>query len=71
MFDVYLDSRRNLLVLKKGDSIPLDARSVAWRKSKKRAVAVSDEIQSAVQTQGYYLRKPSELKKVRSLANAV
>lgn len=65
MFDVYLDNRRNLLVLKKGDAIPLDARSVAWRKSKKRSVAVSDEIRSAVQTKGYYIRRASEFKRGR------
>ncbi|HEX8895933.1 MAG TPA: hypothetical protein VF783_21605 [Terriglobales bacterium] len=65
MFDVYLDNRRGLLVLKKGAAIPLAASSATWRKSKKRVVTVSDEIKSAVQMQGYYVRKPSELKKVR------
>ena len=65
MFDVYRDNRRGLLVLKKGATIPLAASSATWRKSKKRVVTVSDEINSAVQMQGYYVRKPSELKKVR------
>ena len=65
MFDVYLDNRRGLLVLIKGAAIPLAASSAAWRKSKKRVVRVSDEIKSAVQIQGYYVRKPSELKKLR------
>ncbi len=65
MFDVYLDNRRSLLVLKKGAAIPLDARSGTWRKSKKRVIAVSDEIRSAVHAQGYYVRKPGEQKKVR------
>jgi hypothetical protein len=66
MFDVYLDNRRGLLVLKKGAKIPLAASSATWRKSKKRVVTVSDELNSAVQMQGYYVRKPGELKKVRT-----
>jgi hypothetical protein len=64
MFDVYLDSRRNLLVLQRGAAIPHISSSGTWRKSKKRVVMVSDEIKSAVQTRGYYVRKPSGLKKV-------
>jgi hypothetical protein len=66
MFDVYRDNRRGLLVLKKGATIPLAASSATWRKSKKRVVTVSDEINSAVQMQGYYVRKPGELKKART-----
>jgi hypothetical protein len=41
--DVYLNTRRDLLVVKKGYPIPLAARG-SWRKSKKRVVEVSDEI---------------------------
>ena len=65
MFDVYVDNRRNLLVLKKGATIPPGSGSGTWRKCKKRAVAVSDEIKSAVQMYGYYLRKLSEPQNVR------
>lgn len=58
MFEVYLNERRDLLVLEKGTSVPLLGRSRKWRK-KKVALNVSDEIMSAVQRQGYYLRKLS------------
>jgi hypothetical protein len=66
VFDVYVDNRRNLLVLKKGAPIPPGSGSGTWRKCKRRAVVVSDEIKSAVHTRGYYLRKPSEIKKART-----
>jgi hypothetical protein len=66
VFDVYLDNRRTLLVLKRGATIPPGSGSGTWRKCKKRATGVSDEIKSAVHTQGYYLRKRSEMKKVRT-----
>jgi hypothetical protein len=56
MFEIYLSERRDLLVLKKGTSVPLLGRSRKWRK-KKLVLNVSDEIMSAVQRQGYYLRK--------------
>lgn len=65
MFDVYLDDRRNLLVLKKGEPIPAGLAPGTWRKRKKRAVAVSEGIRSAVEMQGYYIRKLTEFKKVR------
>lgn len=66
MFDVYLDNRRNLLVLKKGAAIPPGSNSGTWRKCRKRAVLVSDEIRSAVHTEGYYLRKSSQMRKART-----
>jgi hypothetical protein len=54
MFDVYLNDRRDLLVVRKGLPLPPGK----WRKSnKKRVIKVSDEIRSAVQRQGYYVRK--------------
>ena len=56
MFEVYLNERRDQLVLKKGAALPLIGASGKWRK-KKGVVKVSDEIRSAVQSQGYYLRK--------------
>ena len=58
MFEVYLSDRRDLLVLEKGTPVSLIGASGKWRK-KKGVVKVSDEIRSAVQTQGYYLRKLS------------
>ena len=57
MFDVYLNDRRDLLVARKGSSIPLGVRSAKWHKSKKRVVSVSEEIRQAVEKQGYYLRR--------------
>ena len=43
MFDVYLNDRRDLLVVRKGLPIPPADVSGRWRK-KKRAVSVSEEI---------------------------
>jgi len=60
MFDVYLNGRRDLLVVRKGLPIPT-GKSGRWRKSKKKVLKVSDEIKSAVQRQGYYVRKLREL----------
>ena len=56
MFEVYLNDKRDLLVIEKGAPVPLSSVLGRWRK-KKRAVRVSDAIKSAVRTQGYYLRK--------------
>jgi hypothetical protein len=56
MFDVYLNAKRgHLLVVAKGQPIPIHENG-QWRK-KKAAIAVSDAIKSAVQTNGYYWRK--------------
>lgn len=63
MFDVYLNNRRDLLVVRKGLPFPLGGPSYKWRKSKKRVVMVSEEIRLAVQNQGYYMRKLKALKK--------
>lgn len=57
MFEVYLNERRNLLVIEKGTPLPLIAATGRWRKTKKKVARVSDEIRSAVQMQGYYMRK--------------
>ena len=62
MFDVYLNDRRDLLVVRKGLPIPLlDGGSGRWRK-KKGAVSVSEEISHAVQKHGYYVRKLTQMK---------
>jgi hypothetical protein len=60
MFDVYLNDRRDLLVVRKGLPIPPADMSGRWRK-KKRAVSVSEEISRAVQKQGYYMRRGKPL----------
>ena len=54
--DVYLNTRRDLLVVKKGCPIP-PVTPGGWRKIKKRVVKVSEEIRSAIQAHGYYMRK--------------
>ena len=61
MFDVYLNGKRDLLVVRKGLPVPT-GKSGRWRKSKKKVLKVSDEIKSAVQRQGYYVRKLREIK---------
>jgi hypothetical protein len=61
MFDVYFNKNRDLLVLSKGSSIPSSASN--WRKSRRRVFRVSDEIKSAVQKQGYYMRSLRDKKK--------
>ena len=62
MFDVYLSNRRALLIVRKGSSLPINA-SGRWRKRKRKVVSVSGEIRSAIERQGYYMRKVSDLKK--------
>ena len=59
--DVYLNTKRDLLVVKKGYPMPPAAAQGKWRKSKKRVIKVSDEISSALQRQGYYMRKLRDL----------
>ena len=56
MFDVYLNHRRDLLVVPKGFPIPIGDVPGRWRKRKK-VLSVSAEIRLAVQNQGYYVRK--------------
>ncbi|MEH2537105.1 MULTISPECIES: hypothetical protein [unclassified Bradyrhizobium] len=61
MMDVYLNTKRDLLVVKKGYPMPPIAALGKWRKSKKRVIKVSDEISAALQRQGYYMRKLRDL----------
>jgi hypothetical protein len=61
LFEVYLNDRRGLLVVEKGTPLPHIGASGKWRK-KKGVLKVSDEIRSAVQRQGYYLRKLNSAK---------
>jgi len=58
--DVYLNHRRDLLVVRKGGLIPAAALPGSWRKSNKRVVKVSAEIESAVNAKGFYMRKVTE-----------
>ena len=62
MFDVYLSYRRDLLIVRKGSSLPISV-SGRWRKRKRKVISVSGEIRSAIERQGYYMRKVSDLKK--------
>ncbi|WP_439361255.1 hypothetical protein [Bradyrhizobium sp. DASA03007] len=63
MFDVYRNDKCDLLVLSKGSAIPALSCRQKWRKSRKRVSKVSDEIRSAVQRQGYYVRSLRAIKK--------
>jgi hypothetical protein len=56
VFDVYRNDKRELLVLSNGSAIPVVCSQNKWRKSRRRVLKVSDEIKSAVQRQGYYVR---------------
>jgi hypothetical protein len=56
VFDIYRNDKRDLLVLSTGSVAPVLYSAHKWRKSRKRVLKVSDEIKSAVQAQGYYLR---------------
>ena len=63
MFDVYLNHKRDLLVVRRGSSLPVgNCAPGKWEKRKRRTGTVSDEIRSTVQRQGYYTRKQDELK---------
>ena len=62
MFDVYLNTKRDLMVVRNGLPFPRPDASGRWRK-KKIVASVSEEIKLAVQRQGYYMRKLTDLKK--------
>jgi hypothetical protein len=61
MFDVYLNDRRDLLVVRRGFPISVAGASGRWRKRRK-VVSVSDDIRLAVHSRGYYMRKLKDLK---------
>jgi hypothetical protein len=63
MFDVYVNDKRHLLVVRKGYPIPAADAPDRWRKMRKKVTSVSDEIQLAVQNRGYYKRKVKDLKR--------
>jgi hypothetical protein len=60
---VYFNVRRDLLVVRKGFPVPALSAQGKWRKSKKKVIRVSEEIRQAVRSQGYYMRRLSDLKK--------
>jgi hypothetical protein len=62
MFDVYLNDRRDLLVVRNGLPIPVADASGKWRK-KKKVASVSEDIKLDVLRQGYYMRKMTDFKK--------
>jgi hypothetical protein len=61
MFNVYINDRRDLLVVRKGSPVPLGIKG-KWRKRKRKVISVSEEIELAVERQGYYMRKLREIK---------
>jgi hypothetical protein len=66
-FDVYLNERRELLVVRRGARLPNGTGK--WRKRRIAAVTrVSTEISSSVETYGYYLRKVVRHKTTNELA---
>jgi len=65
MLEVYLSDRRDLLVIEKGTPLPLIAASGKWKRRKK-VTRVSFEIESAIQRQGYYVRRISDNKNYRA-----
>ena len=67
--DVYLNTRRDLLVVENGCPIPPGVAPGSWRKSRTRVAKVSDEIRSALQTQGYYIRKLRNLHQTSGAAS--
>jgi len=62
MFDVYLNTKRDLLVVRNGSPISLPDTSGKWRK-KKKVASVSEDIKLAVQRLGYYMRKLTDFRK--------
>jgi hypothetical protein len=59
--DVYLSTKRDLLIVRKGSPKPPVMALGSWRKSKRRVTRVSDEIWSALEGQGYYMRNLRDL----------
>jgi hypothetical protein len=64
MLDVYLNNKRDLLVVRNGLPIAVAGASGRWRKRKRgKLTGVSEEIRIAVQKHGYYMRRLRDLKK--------
>jgi hypothetical protein len=56
MYDVYISSRKDLLVVLRGAPIPSELTGT-WRKKKRTARSVNKEIREDIQARGYYCRK--------------
>ena len=56
MYDVYLNGRKDLLVVPRGQSIPSEMAG-SWRKKKRAVSSVSETIRRDVQRRGYYRRR--------------
>jgi hypothetical protein len=57
MFDIYLSSRGNrLLVVARGSRIPAKVNGLEWQK-RRAALSVSAEIKAMVKKDGFYARK--------------
>jgi hypothetical protein len=59
MFEVYLNSKGDLLVVPNGLPIP-NSEKGKWRKKRTKVASVSEEIRLAIQRHGYYRRKLGE-----------
>lgn len=60
-FDVYFSEKRDLIVVSRGAPLPPLGLARKWRKSPRRAIRVSKEIEAAVAKQGYYMRRVGNL----------
>lgn len=63
MFDVYVNDKHDVLVIAQGTPLPLVGALGKWRRKKRRVISVSHEIRSAVQKQGFYIRKMSDIRR--------
>lgn len=63
MFDVYVNDKHDLLVVPQGSPLPAMDAFRKWRRKKARVISVSDEIKSAIQEHGHYMRKLSDFRK--------
>nr|WP_091966229.1 hypothetical protein [Bradyrhizobium shewense] len=55
MFDIYLNGRRDLLVVPRGFAIPAEVAG-SWKRKKRAVRSVSDVIRLDVQQRGYHRR---------------
>jgi hypothetical protein len=57
MFDVYVNVKQDrLLVVARGRPVPIIEKAGQWRK-KRETIAVSREIKSSIQRDGFYIRR--------------
>jgi len=57
MFDVYINDKRELLVVSSGSKQVIPVQAAKWRKRKKRVKKVSVEIALSIKSKGFYLRR--------------